>query len=71
MVNIKDVPEKITPAKKSIEVKDIVVKASTFVDKDGVDVTKDILVALGNIETISFKFALELPTDSDNDSEDE
>lgn len=57
MIEIKDVEEKVTPAKTVINIKDVFVKDLKFVDESG-DVTDKILEALDGIDTVSFKITI-------------
>lgn len=71
-VKVKETSEKVTPAKKTITIEDIVVKASTFIDADGENITDAIINALPDgVENITLKFTIELPPTSDYESEEE
>lgn len=64
MVQVSNVAGKITPAKRTIKVNNIVLADSRLVDEDG-DITQEIIDNLPEgIETISFKITVELPEES-------
>lgn len=67
MIKITESAEKITPAKKNILVKDVLVNELKFVDETG-DITEQVIEALpAGIETVSFKITLEIPEESDEE----
>lgn len=65
MIKITESAEKLTPAKKNIQVKDVYIKDLKFVDETG-DITQQVLDALPNdIDKISFKITIENPEEID------
>ena len=63
MVQIKEIDQKVSKAKKNITIKDAIVKELRFVDETG-DVTNDVLYAIPeDIKTITVKISIELPDD--------
>lgn len=62
-IKIKNIAGKHTPAKKTVEVKDVFVKELRFVDESG-DITQEVTDALSpDVEKVSFKIVIELPDD--------
>ena len=60
MLKVKDIDQKVTPAKKVIEIKDVLVDQLKFVDETG-DITQDVLDAIPeNVDKVSFKITVEL-----------
>lgn len=63
MLKVKDVEEKVTPAKKVIEIKDVFINELKFVDESG-DITQQVLEAIPNhVDKVSFKITVELLSD--------
>jgi len=66
MIKVTESAEKLTPAKKNIQVKDVYIKDLKFVDETG-DITQQVIDALPNdIDRISFKITIELPVEAEN-----
>ena len=65
MFKVKEIEEKVTPAKKSLDLKNISVKDLRLVDTDtGEDISEDVIVEIPEgVETIDFKVTFELPTE--------
>lgn len=63
MVKISESAERVTPAKKNIQVSDVYVKDLRFVDETG-DITQQVIDAMPDgIDKISFKITIELPAE--------
>lgn len=61
MITVKEIKPKMTPGKKTIEFKDLLLNEMKFVDETG-DITQEVLEKFPEeIETISFKVTIELP----------
>lgn len=63
MFKVKEIEEKVTPAKKSLDLKNISVKDLRLVDTDtGEDITSAVIAEIPDgVETIDFKVTFELP----------
>jgi len=60
MIKITESAEKLTPAKKNIQVKDVYVKDLKFVDETG-DITQQVIDAMPDgVDKVSFKITIEL-----------
>ena len=65
MVTVKNTESKVTAAKRTITVKDAVVKELRFVDESG-DVTNQVLEQIPEeLETINVKISIELDSESE------
>ncbi|WP_024348462.1 hypothetical protein [Lacrimispora indolis] len=65
MIKITESAEKLTPAKKNIQVKDVYVKDLKFVDETG-DITQQVIDAMPNgVDKVSFKITIELLEEPD------
>ena len=65
MIKITESAEKLTPAKKNIQVKDVYVKDLKFVDETG-DITQQVIDAIPDgIDMVSFKITIELPDEEE------
>jgi len=63
-IKVTESAERITPAKKTVEVKDVLLREMKFVDETG-DITAKVIEALPEIDKVTFKISVELPTDED------
>lgn len=69
-IKITESEEKITPAKKTIAVKDVLVSELKFVDETG-DITEQVINAIPvSVESVSFKITVELQGDDTVDSDE-
>ena len=63
MIKISESAERITPAKKNIQVNDVYAKELRFIDETG-DITQQVIDAMPDgIDKISFKITIELPAE--------
>ena len=63
MIKISESAERITPAKKNIQVNDVYAKDLRFIDETG-DITQQVIDAMPDgIDKISFKITIELPAE--------
>lgn len=62
-IKITESIEKVTPAKKTITVNDILVEKLRLIDESG-DITQQVLEALPDgVDKVSFKIIIELPSE--------
>lgn len=62
MFKVKEIEEKITPKKKTLDLKNISVKSLTLIDTDtGEDITEQVIDEIPKgIETVDFKITFEI-----------
>lgn len=69
-IKITESAEKITPAKKTVKVTDVLLNELKFVDEENGDITNQVIEALPEgTEKVSFSITVELPSEEDTDSE--
>ena len=63
MIKIKEIPEKLNPKKKTVDLKNISLPNLHLIDTDtGEDITQEVIDALPEgTETVDFKITVELP----------
>ena len=72
MIEIKEVEQKVAPAKRNIKVKDILVKEIRLVDAEGEDLTEKFIEAIPEgMETVELKVSFELPEPDEEVTVDE
>ena len=72
MIEIKEVEQKVAPAKRKIKLKDILVKEIRLVDAEGEDLTEKFIEAIPEgMETVELKVSFELPEPDEEVTVDE
>lgn len=72
MFKVKEIDEKITPKKKTLDLKNISVKSLTLIDTDtGEDITEQVVAEIPKgIETVDFKITFEIDETNSESDED-
>lgn len=72
MFKVKEIDEKITPKKKTLDLKNISVKSLTLIDTDtGEDIKEQVVAEIPKgIETVDFKITFEIDETNSESDED-